>query len=195
MANRGAAHEVLPPSGTVTFLFSDIEGSTRRWDRHRAAMQEAVRLHDGLMRDAIATHGGYVFKTVGDAFCAAFARPEAAVAAALAAQLELGAADFSAVDGLRVRMAVNTGTTDERDGDYFGPAVNRVARLLAICHGGQVLLSAARPSARSARTRSRTSNGRKPCTSSSRPGCAATSRRFVRIRRTPTTCRPKRRRS
>jgi predicted ATPase/class 3 adenylate cyclase len=143
MANRSATGEVLPPSGTVTFLFSDIEGSTRRWDRHRAAMQEAVRLHDGLMRDAIAAQGGFVFKTIGDAFCAAFARPEAAVAAALAAQLELAAADFSAVDGLRVRMAANTGTTDEREGDYFGPAVNRVARLLAIAHGGQVLLSAA----------------------------------------------------
>ena len=129
------------PSGTVTFAFTDIEGSTQRWERDRAAMQEAVRRHDGLMRTAIAEHGGYVFKTVGDAFCAAFARPEDAVAAMLAAQRALAAEDFSAVDGLRVRMAIHTGTTDERDGDYFGHAVNRVARLLAIGHGGQVLVS------------------------------------------------------
>ena len=129
------------PSGTVTFLFSDIEGSTRRWDRDRAAMQEALRLHDRLMREAIAANGGFVFKTVGDAFCAAFATPESAASAALDAQQALEAADFSAVDRLRVRIAINTGTADERDGDYYGPALNRVARLLALGHGGQVLLS------------------------------------------------------
>jgi class 3 adenylate cyclase/tetratricopeptide (TPR) repeat protein len=129
------------PTGTVTFLFTDIEGSTQRWDRYRAAMQEAVRLHDRIVRDAISACGGLVFKTVGDAFCAAFAVPESAAAAALDAQLALAAADFSAVDGLRVRMAINTGTADERDGDYFGPTVNRVARLLSLGHGGQVLLS------------------------------------------------------
>lgn len=130
-----------PPSGTVTFLFSDIEGSTQRWDRDRAAMQEAVRLHDRLLRDAIEASGGCVFKTVGEAFCVAFATPEAAAAAAMAAQQALGAADFSAVDGLGVRMAIHVGTADERDGDYFGPAVNRVARLMSLGHGGQVLLS------------------------------------------------------
>jgi predicted ATPase/class 3 adenylate cyclase len=129
------------PSGTVTFVFTDIEGSTVRWDRDRAAMQDAVQRHDGIMRAAIAAHAGHVFKTIGDAFCAAFARPEDAVAAMLAAQRALGAEDFAAVDGIRVRMAIHTGTADERDGDYFGPAVNRVARLLAIAHGGQVLLS------------------------------------------------------
>jgi predicted ATPase/class 3 adenylate cyclase len=129
------------PTGTVTFLFSDIEGSTQRWDRDRAAMQDAVRRHDALMRTAIAEHDGYVFKTIGDAFCAAFARPEEAVAAILYAQRALGAEDFSPIDGLRVRAAVHTGTADERDDDYFGPAVNRVARLLAIGYGGQVLVS------------------------------------------------------
>jgi predicted ATPase/class 3 adenylate cyclase len=141
MADRAGIPGAPPPSGTVTFLFSDIEGSTRRWDRDRAAMQDAVRSHDAMMRTAIAVAGGHVFKTVGDAFCAAFTTPESAVAAALDAQRTLGAADFTAVDGLRVRMAIHTGTADERDGDYFGPAVNRVARLLAIGHGGQVLLS------------------------------------------------------
>jgi len=129
------------PTGTVTFAFTDVEGSTRRWDRDRAAMQDAMRRHDVLLRTAIAAHDGFVFKTIGDAFCAAFARPEDAVAAILDAQRAFGAEDFSQVDGLRVRVAVHTGTADERDGDYFGPALNRVARLLAIAHGGQVLVS------------------------------------------------------
>ena len=131
------------PTGTVTFLFSDIEGSTQRWDRDRTTMQDAVRRHDALMETAIAAYDGYVFKTIGDAFCAAFWRPEDAVAAILDAQRALAAEDFSAIDGLRVRAAVHTGTADERNGDYFGPALNRVARLLAIGHGGQVLVSGA----------------------------------------------------
>ena len=129
------------PTGTVTFVFTDIEGSTERWERDRAAMQAAVRRHDEVMRTAIAEHGGQIFKTIGDAFCAAFARPEDAVAAMLDAQRAIAAEDFSAIDGLRVRAAIHTGTADERDGDYFGPAVNRVARLLAIGHGGQILVS------------------------------------------------------
>jgi predicted ATPase/class 3 adenylate cyclase len=141
-AKRGPVPAASPlPSGTVTFAFTDIEGSTQRWERNRAAMQDAVRRHDALMRSAIAGHSGYVFKTVGDAFCAAFERPEDAVAAALDAQCALIAEDFSDLDGLQVRVAIHTGTADERDGDYFGPAVNRVARLLAIAHGGQVLVS------------------------------------------------------
>jgi predicted ATPase/class 3 adenylate cyclase len=129
------------PAGTVTFAFTDIESSTQRWDRNRFAMEDAVRRHDALMRAAIVRHGGYVFKTIGDAFCAAFSRPEEAVRAMLDAQRALAAEDFSAVDGLRVRVAIHTGTADERDRDYFGPAVNRVARLLGIAHGGQILLS------------------------------------------------------
>ncbi len=125
----------------MTFAFTDIEGSTQRWERHREAMENAVRRHDALMRSAITTHNGHVFKTIGDAFCAAFSRPEAAVAAIVAAQRALVAEDFSAVDGVRIRAAIHTGTSDERDGDYYGPAVNRVARLLAIGHGGQTLVS------------------------------------------------------
>ncbi len=125
----------------MTFAFTDIEGSTQRWERDRAAMQEAVRRHDALVREAIEAHGGHVFKTMGDGFCAAFARPQDAVAAMLDAQQTLAAQDFSAVDGIRVRAAIHVGTADERDGDYFGPAVNRVARLLAIAHGGQILVS------------------------------------------------------
>lgn len=131
------------PTGTVTFLFSDIEGSTVRWETAPDAMTLALARHDALMRDAIEAHSGYVFKTVGDAFCAAFSSTPEATAAALDAQRALIAEDFSDVNGLRVRMALHSGTCEERDGDYFGPAVNRVARLLAIGHGGQVLLSRA----------------------------------------------------
>jgi class 3 adenylate cyclase/tetratricopeptide (TPR) repeat protein len=131
------------PSGTVTFAFTDIEGSTVRWERARASMQDAVRRHDALMRAAVSACGGRVFKTIGDAFCVAFRRPEGAVAAMLDVQRALAADDFSEVDGLRVRAAIHTGRADERDADYFGPDVNRVARLLAIGHGGQVLVSGA----------------------------------------------------
>lgn len=127
----------------MTFLFSDIEGSTVRWDAHPEAMQDAVRRHDALMRAAIESNSGYVFKTIGDAFCAAFPTAKDGVAAALIAQQTLDDADFTAVDGVRVRMALHTGTADERDNDYFGGTVNRVARLLAIGHGGQVLISGA----------------------------------------------------
>ncbi|HEY4439039.1 MAG TPA: adenylate/guanylate cyclase domain-containing protein [Candidatus Elarobacter sp.] len=125
----------------MTFLFSDIEGSTVRWERNRDAMAAALARHDALMRMTIERSGGYVFKTIGDAFCAAFATAPQAMAAAIDAQRTLLSEDFSAVDGVRVRMALHTGHADERDGDYFGPAVNRVARLLAIGHGGQVLVS------------------------------------------------------
>ena len=125
----------------MTFAFTDIEGSTVRWERHPSGMEDAVRRHDVSMRASIVGHGGHVFKTVGDAFCAAFARPQDAIAAMLAAQRALATGDFGAVGGIRVRTAVHTGTSDERDGDYFGAAVNRVARLLAIGHGGQILVS------------------------------------------------------
>jgi predicted ATPase/class 3 adenylate cyclase len=122
-------------------LFTDIEGSTQRWDRDPEAMQDALRRHDALMQTAITQHDGYVFKTIGDAFCAAFARPQDAVAAILDAHRALAAEDFSLTDGLGVRAAVHTGTADERKGDYFGTALNRIARLLTIGHGGQVLVS------------------------------------------------------
>ncbi|HTA38954.1 MAG TPA: adenylate/guanylate cyclase domain-containing protein, partial [Candidatus Acidoferrales bacterium] len=131
------------PTGTVTFVFSDIEGSTVRWDSNREAMQAAVRRHDELMHAAIEGNGGYVFKTIGDAFCAAFGGAEQALAATLQAQRSIGTEDWNAVGGLRVRMAIHTGIADERNSDYFGPTVNRVARLLSIGHGGQVLVSGA----------------------------------------------------
>jgi predicted ATPase/class 3 adenylate cyclase len=129
------------PAGTVTFLFTDIEGSTMRWDRHGREMQAALRRHDELVRGAIETHRGFVFKTVGDAFCSVFSRADDALFAAVAVQKAIRAADFSDVDGLFVRVALHTGTADERDDDYFGTAVNAVARLLAVAHGEQTLLT------------------------------------------------------
>jgi predicted ATPase/class 3 adenylate cyclase len=131
------------PTGTVTFVFTDVESSSQRWETHREAMKEAVARHDLLMRAVIEQQRGYVFKTVGDSFCAAFHTPLEAVRAAIDAQSALAKEDFSAVEGLRVRIGIHTGYADERDGDYFGPPVNRVARLMSIGHGGQVLLSAA----------------------------------------------------
>jgi predicted ATPase/class 3 adenylate cyclase len=129
------------PTGTVTFLFSDIEGSTERWEKHPDAMRAAVARHEELLRHAISRHGGYIFKTVGDAFCSAFATAPSAVSAAIEAQRALCTEDFSAVEGLRVRMGLHTGDADERDADYYGSAVNRVQRLMSIGHGAQVLLS------------------------------------------------------
>lgn len=130
------------PTGTVTFLFSDIEGSTMRWEHDRRAMNAALRRHDRVMRRSIEAHGGYIFKTVGDEFCSAFSNAQDALEAAVDAQRALAAEDFASVGGMRVRMALNTGSAEERDGDYFGPTVNRAARLMSIAHGGQVLVSA-----------------------------------------------------
>jgi predicted ATPase/class 3 adenylate cyclase/Tfp pilus assembly protein PilF len=130
-----------PPTGTVTFLFTDIEGSTRMWERSPQAMQAALARHDELLRRAIEEHGGYVFKTVGDAFCCAFPTAPDALEAALDTQRLLLKERWGKSGPLRVRMALHMGAAEERDGDYFGPPVNRVARLLSAAHGGQVLLS------------------------------------------------------
>jgi predicted ATPase/class 3 adenylate cyclase len=129
------------PSGTVTLLFTDIEGSTARWERAPLAMRDALARHDAIVRGQVERFRGHVFKTIGDAFCVVFERPEDAVRAAVEAQLALGRNDFSEIGTLPVRMALHTGANHERDGDYFGPSVNRVARLLATGHGGQILAS------------------------------------------------------
>jgi predicted ATPase/class 3 adenylate cyclase len=131
------------PSGTVTLLFTDIEGSTRLWESERAEMAAALRRHDAILREAIGRADGFVFKTVGDEFCAAFRTPLAAVSAALDAQRALAAETWPTSRPVRVRMGLHTGACEERDNDYFGPPVNRTARLEAIAHGGQVLLSGA----------------------------------------------------
>jgi predicted ATPase/class 3 adenylate cyclase len=130
-----------PPTGTVTFLFTDIEGSTKLWEDNAPAMQAALTRHDELLRWAMEEHGGYVFKTVGDAFYCAFSTASDALKAALEIQRRLLSSEWEETGPLRVRMALHTGAAEERDGDYFGPPVNRVARLLSAAHGGQVLLS------------------------------------------------------
>jgi predicted ATPase/class 3 adenylate cyclase/uncharacterized protein HemY len=126
-----------PPTGTVTFLFTDIEGSTKRWEGEHDAMRSALRQHDAILREAIEREGGYVFKTMGDAFCAAFDTPLSALRAVEKAQCTLN----NELSDVKVRMALHTGMAEERDGDYFGPTLNRVARLLSAANGGQVLLS------------------------------------------------------
>jgi predicted ATPase/class 3 adenylate cyclase/DNA-binding CsgD family transcriptional regulator len=119
-----------PPAGVVTFLFTDIEGSTRRWESDAGAMRESLLAHDDMLRIAIEGHGGFLFKHTGDGVCAAFSSPRSAVEAAIAAQQRLQ---------LPVRMGIATGEAELRDGDYFGTVVNRVARLMAAGHGGQIL--------------------------------------------------------
>jgi len=132
-----------PPTGTVTFLFTDIEGSTKLWERHPEAMQPALARHDEILRGTTEQHGGYVFKTVGDAFCCAFPTAPDALEATLDAQRLLLKERWGEGGPLRVRTALHTGAAEERDGDYFGPPLNRVARLMSSAHGGQVLLSLA----------------------------------------------------
>jgi TolB-like protein/class 3 adenylate cyclase len=141
MTPPSAAHAPPLPTGTVTLLFTDIEGSTRLWESHEGAMRAALARHDALMRHAIGARGGHVFKTVGDAFCAAFPTASDALAAALEAQRALHLERWPDPVKLRVRMAMHAGAVEVRDGDYFGAALNRVARLLAAGHGGQTLLS------------------------------------------------------
>jgi predicted ATPase/class 3 adenylate cyclase len=139
--DTGAPATQVLPSGTITFLFTDIEGSTKRWESHGDTMRVAVESHDALLRAIFESHRGYVFKTVGDAFCVAFFSAPEGVTAALEAQLALAKEDHSSVGGIQVRMGLHTGNADERNGDYFGPTVNRVARLMSVGHGGQILLS------------------------------------------------------
>ncbi|MGC4042406.1 MAG: tetratricopeptide repeat protein [Armatimonas sp.] len=132
------------PTSVVTFLFTDIEGSTRLWEAHPEAMRVALQQHDVLLRQAIEGNGGTVFKTIGDAFCAAFPTADAGLNAARGAQAALEAEEWpEPISVLKVRMALHSGIAEHRDGDYFGPPLNRVARLLAAGHGGQTLLSQA----------------------------------------------------
>ena len=123
-----------PPGGVVTFLFTDIEGSTRRWDADADAMRVALATHDEVLRDAIESRNGWLFKHTGDGVCAAFASPKAAVDAAVAAQRGLE---------LPVRMGVGTGEAELRGDDYFGVVLNRAARVMAAGHGGQILVDGA----------------------------------------------------
>ncbi|OBK74704.1 adenylate/guanylate cyclase domain-containing protein [Mycobacterium sp. 1274761.0] len=125
--------EEVAPSGVVTFLFTDIEGSTRRWEADPNTMRGALVAHDTLLNDAVLARGGYLFKHTGDGICAAFASPRSAVDAAVSAQRELK---------LPVRMGIATGEAERRGDDYFGAVLNRAARVMAAGHGGQILLDA-----------------------------------------------------
>jgi class 3 adenylate cyclase len=131
------------PSGTVTFLFTDIEGSSSLWEKHPDAMRTALRSHDEIVRRAVENHVGHVVKSTGDGFHAAFASASDAIRAASDAQLALAAESWPATGPLLVRMAVHTGVAEIRDGDYHGPALNRAARIMSIAHGGQTLVSLA----------------------------------------------------
>ena len=137
------------PSGTVTFLFTDIEGSTRAWEenqsgRGQSGMAKGLARHNAILADAAAQNSGYVFKTIGDAFCIAFGTADDALATAIDAQFALAEEDWAALGvarPVRVRMALHTGPAQAQEGDYYGPALNRTARILATGHGGQVLCS------------------------------------------------------
>src|ERR1700761_8383721 len=115
---QGDAMTGAAPSGVVTFLFTDVEGSTRRWEADADAMRIALAAHDEVLREAIEAHGGWLFKHTGDGVCAAFASPRSAVDAAVGAQRALE---------LPVRMGLATGEAELREGDYFGAVLNRAA--------------------------------------------------------------------
>lgn len=130
-----------PPTGTVTFLFTDIEASTQAWEKHPELMQSATKRHEEIIRRAVETHGGFAYKFIGDAFQVAFATAPVALFAAIEAQRGLETEDWKGLSPLRVRMALHTGVTEERGDDYVGLVLNRTARLLSAGHGGQILLS------------------------------------------------------
>jgi len=129
------------PSGTVTFLFTDVEGSTRLWEQYPQAMKNASARHDEILRDAIAEFGGHIVKMTGDGAHAAFSDAPSALQAALDAQRAFSEHARDEIGSLRVRMGIHTGHADARDGDYFGSAVNRAARLMSVAHGGQIVVS------------------------------------------------------
>lgn len=131
------------PAGTVTFLFTDVEGSTRLLERHPEAYAAAIVRHYAILRDAVEAHGGCVFETVGDAVYAAFPAATDAVAAALHGQHELQASDWGALGALKVRMGLHTGEIERQGEHYFGAPLHRCARLTSTAHGGQVVVSSA----------------------------------------------------
>ncbi|HEY5707537.1 MAG TPA: adenylate/guanylate cyclase domain-containing protein [Terrimicrobiaceae bacterium] len=129
------------PTGTVSFLFTDIVGSTRLWEKFPTRMGAALARHDALISAAVETHGGHVFKRVGDASYAAFGAPGDSLRAAIDAQRALAAEDWNDIGALPVRMGIHVGAAEFRDGDYFGTTLNRASRIESAAHGGQILLS------------------------------------------------------
>jgi class 3 adenylate cyclase len=137
------AVQPVPPSGTVTFLFTDVVDSTRLWERDQLLMADALALHDEILRSTIEAHGGYVFSTAGDAFAVAFDDPAAGLEVAIAVRDALEEADWDERCRVSVRAGLHTGTAVERGGDYSGPTLNRCARVMSVGGGGDILLSAA----------------------------------------------------
>ncbi len=137
---RDCMHSNLP-SGTVTFLFTDIEGSTQLWEKYPEAMKAALARHDALLHSVIAANRGQIIKMTGDGLHAVLAAAGDAVAAVVAGQRALQAEPWPETGPLRVRMALHTGEAELRDGDYFGAALNRTARLMSVGAGGQILVS------------------------------------------------------
>jgi len=125
----------------VAILFTDIEGSTARWDADAAAMRQQLARHDRVVTSSISDNGGQVVKHMGDGFLARFSSGKDATAAAVTAQIRLAELDFSAVGGIRIRAAVDAGPVEDRNGDLYGPPLNRCARVMDAAHGGQVLAS------------------------------------------------------
>ena len=132
------------PTGTITFLFTDIEGSTPLWEQHPQAMAEALQVHNTALRQAIESNGGVVYKTVGDAFQAAFPTAPQALKAAIEGQRALQAASWNKLGPLRVRMGLHTGEAAlDPGGDEYAVShtKNRIGRIHSIAHAGQILLS------------------------------------------------------
>ena len=132
-----------PPQGIVAFLYTDIEGSTRRWDTGPGAMAETLRRHNAILDACCAAQEGFVFRTIGDAYCVAFPRAAAALRAALDAQRRLNGDNWEGAAPLRVRMAVHVGDSVWQEGEYASPPLNRLSRILNMGHGGQILVSEA----------------------------------------------------
>ena len=131
------------PSGVVTFLLTDVAGSTRLWEEHPQAMREALARHDEILRAAVEVHRGQVVKGTGDGILAVFAAAADAVVASVAAQELLAVEPWGVTGPIAVRMGLHTGACEERGGDYYGRVLNRAARLMAAAHGGQVAASLA----------------------------------------------------
>ena len=131
------------PTGTVTFLFTDIEGSTKLWEQFPAAMKSALAKHDTILAQAVEANGGRIVKTTGDGIHAVFETAVKGVAAALSAQQAFHANPWDEIkpQSIRVRMGLHTGEAEARAGDYYGIALNRAARLMSLGSGGQILIS------------------------------------------------------
>ena len=131
------------PSGTVTFLFTDVEDSTVLWEQYPEEMKTALAAHDATLKDSIESNRGYIIKTTGDGVHAVFATAMDAIYASIAAQNNLRASDATKISdvSIRIRMGMHTGEAELRDGDYYGQTLNRAARIMGVAYGGQILLS------------------------------------------------------